>query len=122
MNRLLMLAGLAELATGVAILIFPSLVGRLLLGAELAGVAVPIARVLGIALLALGLGCTTGSLWLGMCLYTTLAALFLAYLGVASSWSGNLLWPAVAAHAVLAVLLAWSRIAAAASPVKRPTQ
>jgi hypothetical protein len=43
----------AEGATGVALLIAPSLVGRLLLGAELAGASIPVARVTGIALIAL---------------------------------------------------------------------
>jgi hypothetical protein len=107
MKTLLTLAGLAEAATGVALLIAPSLVGRVLLGAELAGVAIPVARVTGIALLALGVGCTSGSVWLGMWIYTALATLYLAYLGVATEWVGTLLWPAVAAHAVLTVALVY---------------
>jgi hypothetical protein len=51
-TRLLALAAVAEVATGMALLIVPSLVGRLLLGAEFTGVANPAARVTGIALLA----------------------------------------------------------------------
>lgn len=61
MKTLLILAGLAEAATGVALLVVPALVGRLLLGTEPGGVAIPVARVLGIALLALGVGCSSGS-------------------------------------------------------------
>ena len=116
MKTLLTLAGLVEVATGVALLIAPALVGRLLLGAELVGVAIPLGRVLGIALLALGLGCSSGSLWLGMWVYTTLAALYLAYLGIATEYAGMLLWPAVAAHAVLAVLLVRTRVAGSSPP------
>jgi hypothetical protein len=116
MKTLLILAGLAEVATGVALLIVPSLVGRLLLGAELAGVAIPVARVTGLALLALGIGCSAGSVWLGMWLYTALATLYLAYLGVATEWAGTLLWPAVAAHAVLTVLLARAQVARSRPP------
>jgi len=49
MKKLLALAAVAEAVTGLALIVAPSLVGRLLLGAELSGVAVPVARVLGIA-------------------------------------------------------------------------
>jgi hypothetical protein len=51
-TRLLALAAVAEVATGMALLMVPSLVGRLLFGAEFTGVANPAARVTGIALLA----------------------------------------------------------------------
>ena len=54
MKRVLALAAVGEAATGVALLIVPSLVGQLLLGEELTGVAIPVARVAGIALIALG--------------------------------------------------------------------
>ena len=116
MKKILALAGLAEAVTGMALIIAPSLTGRLLLGTELAGVAVPVANVLGIALLALGIGCITGSLWLGMCIYMAVITLFLAYLGAATSWAGMLLWPAVAAHAALTVLLTWARFARKVPP------
>lgn len=116
MKTLLILAGLVEVATGAALLVAPSLVGRLLLGTELVGVAIPVARVLGLALLALGVGCASGSLWLGMWIYTALAALYLAYLGAGTAYAGPLLWPAVAAHAALTVLLARARVAGSPSP------
>ena len=54
MKRVLAFAAIAEAATGAALLVVPSLVGHLLLGAELTGVALPVARVAGIALIALG--------------------------------------------------------------------
>ena len=47
MKKVLVLAAVSEAATGLALLIVPSLVGRLLLGAELAGASIPVARVLG---------------------------------------------------------------------------
>ena len=53
MKSVLVLAAVGEAATGVALLMVPSLVGRLLFGEELAGVAIPVARVTGIALIAL---------------------------------------------------------------------
>jgi hypothetical protein len=105
MKKLLIFTGVAEAATGVALLVVPSLVGRLLLGAELAGVSVVVARVAGIALLALGLGCWPGPAWLGMTAYNALAALYFGYLALGGEWSGPLLWPAALVHAVLTVLL-----------------
>ena len=47
MKKVLIFAAVAEAATGLALLIVPSLVGRLLLGEELTGVAIPVARVAG---------------------------------------------------------------------------
>ena len=55
MKRALFLAAVGEAATGTALLIVPSLVGWLLFGEELTGVAIPVARVAGIALIALAL-------------------------------------------------------------------
>lgn len=66
MTRVLILAAVAEAATGAALLIVPSLVGRLLFGEELAGVAIPVARVTGIALIALGVACWPGPPLVGM--------------------------------------------------------
>ena len=87
----------------------PSLVAWLLLGEELTGVAVAIARVAGIALVGLGLARWPGPPLLGMLTYSTLVALYLAYVGVAGGLTGVFLWPAVALHAMLSVFLviAW---------------
>ena len=57
MKKVLNFAAVAEAATGMALLIVPSLVGQLLLGGDLTGVAIPVARVAGIALIALGIAC-----------------------------------------------------------------
>jgi hypothetical protein len=91
------------------LLIGPSLVGQLLLGEGLSGVAIPIGRVAGIALIALGIACWPGSPLLGMLTYSALVTLYLAYLGFAGGLNGVLLWPAVALHALLSILLgrAW---------------
>ena len=105
MNRVLVLAAIAEAATGMAMLIVPSFVGRLLLGEELAGVAVPVARVAGIALIALGIACWPGPPRIGMLTYGAAVTLYLAYLGLAGGMLGILLWPAVVLHAVLTALL-----------------
>jgi hypothetical protein len=113
MKRVLALAAVAEAATGVALLIVPSLVARLLLGTELTGVAIPIARVTGIALVALGVACWPGSTTLcGMLTYSVLATPYLLYLGIRGEWVGPLLWPAIILHVILTALLAraWFRL------------
>ena len=109
MKKVLVFAALAEAVTGLALLTFPSLVGQLLLGAELAGVAIPVARVTGIALLALGIACWPGPPLVGMLTYSVVVTLYLAYIGLTGVFSGVFLWPAVALHVVLSVLLgrAW---------------
>jgi hypothetical protein len=83
--------------------------GSLLLGEQLTGVAVPIARVAGIALIALGIACWPGPPLLGMLIYSAAVTLYLAYLGFAGGLAGVFLWPAVALHAALSILLgrAW---------------
>ena len=110
MKKLLLLAAAGEAATGLALLIVPSLIGRLLLGQELAGVAIPVGRVLGVALIALGVACWPGRTALcGMLTYSVLATAYLAWLAIRGEWVGPLLWPAVGLHAILTVLLvrAW---------------
>jgi hypothetical protein len=113
MKKLLVLAAVAEAAMGVALVVDPSLVTYLLLGANLTGlegpaaVGVVIGRVTGIALIALGVSCWPGSTALfGMLTYSVLMTLYLAALGLGGMWVGVLLWPAVALHAVMSALLA----------------
>ena len=112
MRKLLTFAAVFEAATGLALLIVPSLVGRLLLGAELID-ALPVARVAGIALIALGVCCWPGSTALcGMLTYSAGVTVYLAYIGFSGNWVGKLLWPAVVLHAVLTLLLirAWFQL------------
>ncbi len=105
MRNVLTFAAVAEAATGLGLLVVPSLVAQLLLGEQLAGVAIPVARVGGIALIALGIACWPGPPLLGMLTYSASITLYLAYLGFADGLAGVLLWPAVALHAVLTILL-----------------
>src|SRR6478672_4231301 len=102
MKKVLTVAAVLEVATGVALLIVPSLVGRLLFGEGLTGIVIPVARVLGIALLALGVGCWPGSTALcGMLTYGALVTVYLLYLAIRGEWVGALLWPVVALHGIL---------------------
>ena len=109
MKKVLIFAAAGEAATGLALLIAPSLVGQLLLGEQLTGIAIPVGHVAGIALIALGIACWPGPPLLGMLAYSTVLTLYLSYLGFAGGLTGVLLWPAVALHVVLTILLgrAW---------------
>jgi len=105
MKKVLVLAAVSEVATGAALLIVPSLVGRLLLGDELIGVAISVARVLGIALIGLGVACWPGPPRVGMLIYGAAVTLYLAYIGFAGGLNGILLWPVVVLHVILTALL-----------------
>jgi hypothetical protein len=121
MKKVLGVAAVAEAATGLALLIIPSLVCRLLFGTELSGVSIPMARVTGIALLGLGISCwPSWTALYGMLTYSALATLYLAYLGIRGESVGRLLWPAVLLHAVLTVLLTRSWFSERGKIVTKP--
>lgn len=107
---LLALAAVGEAATGLILLVYPPIVVRLLVGAEIAGAGIVMSRIAGIGLIALGLACWPGSMaaraLCGMLTYSSLATLYLIYLGVEGALVGSLLWPAVVVHGVLTFLLA----------------
>ena len=103
-----------EGATGLALIVDPRTVVRLLMGAELSGAGIAMSRVAGVALFAFGLACRPGRDGDGgsprklraMLAYNFMAALGLLCLGINGALVGILLWPAAAAHAVLTLLLA----------------
>ena len=103
---MLILAALAEAMTGLALLLAPSLVGRLLFGEELTGAGILAGRVAGIALIALSVACWPGPPVAGMLIYSAAVTIYLAYVGLAVGSAGNLLWPAVALHLVVTGALA----------------
>jgi hypothetical protein len=109
MKRVLVVAAVSEGAMGLALLIVPSLVGQLLFGTELTGIAPIVARVTGIALLALAIACWPSTPLVGMLTYSAAVTLYLAYLGLAGGVRSILLWPAIIVHVILTVLLsrAW---------------
>jgi hypothetical protein len=109
-NRLLAIAALGEAVTGLVLLVYPSIVVKLLFGADIAGIAVVTSRFAGLALTALGVACwpygSASRALCGMLTYSSLATLGLVYLAVSGRWNGPLLWPAVVLHLILTVLLA----------------
>jgi hypothetical protein len=108
-NKVLSFAAAAEAGTGLFLLACPSIVVRVLFGGDLNGAGSNISRIAGIALLGLGVSCWPGSAVFqplyGMLTYSTMAMLYLIVLGVRADEVGILLWPAVAVHAILSILL-----------------
>jgi hypothetical protein len=102
-----------EVATGLALIFKPAVVVKLLLGVEASGMEMVIARCFGIGLFGLVFACwpdtqksvSSTAAFRGMLIYNALIAAYLAYLGVVGHIGGLLLWPAVAAHAVMTGLL-----------------
>jgi hypothetical protein len=113
MNKILMLAALAEAGTGVILLAYPPIVVRLLFDAEIVGAGVSMSRLAGIALIGMATACWPGTdarrAFRGMMTFSVLAMLYLIYIGVRGEGVGLLLWPAVAVHGALSILLlqAW---------------
>jgi hypothetical protein len=65
-----------------------------------------VARVAGITLIALGVACRPGTPLVGMLTYSAAVTPYMAYAGIAGGLACILLWPAVALHGVLTILLA----------------
>ena len=116
LKKILAFSAVVEIGTSLVLMIDPAIVVRLLLGADVAGVAIAVGRCFGIVLLALGLACWPGSqraqsgssAFRAMLIYNALIALYLAYLGTIGNMEGLLLWPGIALHAVVALLLVWA--------------
>jgi hypothetical protein len=114
MQTLLVVTALLEGVTGLTLVAFPSPIVTLLLGSSLDGPApLTIARVAGVALVALALTCwltrhdvqsrAARGLIAGMVLYHTGVALVLGYASIGLALSGLGLWPTVVVHAAMMV-------------------
>ena len=111
MNRLLKLTAIIEAATGLGLIAVPTIVVRLLLDAEMSGATIPLGRVAGVALLALGVACwlarddtqtrAARGLVSAMVLYNLGAVIILGSAGLRSPSVGIALWPAVILHAAM---------------------
>ena len=120
MKKALALASVAEVGTGLLLLAWPPIVVRILFGAEISGVGCIMSRIAGIALIGLGISCWPGDSAFqplhGMLAYSTLAMLYLVYIGLRGEAVGLLLWPAVAAHVILVALLVRVRLKEQTTP------
>jgi hypothetical protein len=109
MKLLLIVAAVLEGATGLALLLMPSMVVSLLLGAPLdTPTGLVAARIGGAALVALAIACwqarngERGSPATGvveaMLVYNFASAMVLVYAGIRLDLHGVLLWPAIVLH------------------------
>jgi hypothetical protein len=113
MKLLLKLSAIIEVPTGLGLVAVPPVVVRLLLGGELLGAGIPLGRVAGVALLALGIACWLASfdtqncaargILSAMALYNLGVAFVLGLAGLQSQPIGIALWPAVILHLVMSV-------------------
>ena len=116
LTKILTIAVVVEIATGLVLMIDPAIVIKLLLGIEDSNVGTLLGRFFGIALLSLGVACWPGrpepttrlQSFRAMLAYNGLVALYLAFLGTVEHVGGSLLWPAVVLHAILALSLVWA--------------
>ena len=114
MHRLLAVTALLEGVTGLALVALPSRLAALLLGSSLeAPAAVTLARVAGMALVALAVTCwlarhdgqsrAARGLVAAMALYHTGVAVVLAHAGIGLALAGWGLWPTALFHAAMTV-------------------
>src|SRR2546422_7438386 len=113
LTRLLTMPAIIEAATGLALIAVPAIVVRLLLGAEISGASIPLGRVAGAALLALGVACwlarddtqsrAARGLVVAMLIYNIAATAVLGFAGIGLGLHGVALWPAVVLHAAMGV-------------------
>jgi hypothetical protein len=111
-RKLLIVTALVETATGSILLVSPTLVVALLLGASLdAPAALVVARMAGAALLSLGCACwlarndpqrgAARALVAAMLVYNVGAVVILADAGIRSLLAGVALWPVVVVHGAM---------------------
>ncbi|MER9405643.1 hypothetical protein NKI36_16545 [Mesorhizobium caraganae] len=103
-----------EAATGLGLLLLPSVPLALLLGLASGTVeAIFVGRIAGVALLSIGvaswmarkdeLNPSLSGLLVGILIYNTAVTILLVYAGAVLKMTGVILWPVIAFHAVLAV-------------------
>ena len=111
-KSLFLVTACVEAATGLCLLLLPTLVLAILLGLEPRVETILVGRITGAALLAIGIASWTArtdtlthahlGFLSGILFYNATASMLLAFAVVVLQMTSVLLWPAVALHAVLA--------------------
>ena len=106
------ISAIIEILTGLAFLAAPIVIVGLLLGGGLSPAGVAVARVLGVALLSVGVAGWESrgqdarlAPRAGLCVYNVGAAVVLVLLGSYGGMSGILLWPTVVLHALIGAIM-----------------
>ena len=100
-RNVLLFSAVAEVGTGLLLFVAPEILVRWLFGGELSGTGLIFARCFAVAMVSLGLAPAFRTLLI----YNALIALYLVYLFAVRHHAGVMLWPAVALHAGVALLL-----------------
>jgi hypothetical protein len=101
-----------EIVVGVIFITAPGVPCVLLFAAKPEGIGMPLARWVGVGLLALGIACLPSkaaeshrTAVLGLFVFNAGVAILLAWVGVVTAVHGFLLWPGAILHAAIAVAL-----------------
>lgn len=113
LRKVLIFAAAAQAATGLALMVIPSIAIPLLVEGSITDLTLVIGRCMGVALLALGMACwptrdrsvLDRAACRAMLTYNLLIAVFFSFLGAVVQVAGPLLWPAAVIHAIIALLL-----------------
>ena len=115
------LSSIVEASTGLALLVAPRFVVGLLLGDDLDPVGMAVTRILGFALISVGVagweslgGAFSRASRSGLCIYNLGAAVVLVAVATTTSLYGVLLWPVAALHAALGTVMVWALLAPSA--------
>lgn len=119
----LKIAAWVEIIVGISFILATNTQSQFVFGATPDQVGILFARLAGIGLIGLGIACLPSSVAglysnavRGLFLFNIGATIFFAWVAVATTFRGVMLWPVVILHAVLAIALAASRRPAAREP------
>jgi hypothetical protein len=107
-----MMAAWVEIIVGVSFILALNAQSQLIFGATPEGIGDTWARFAGIALIGLGIACLPSNLAgtrqgvRGLLVFNIGATIFFAWVAVATTFHGVILWPVVILHAVISIALA----------------
>jgi hypothetical protein len=111
-RSVVMTAAWLEIVAGAGFVTAPDVVCRLLFASSPEGLGVILTRFAGLGLFSLGIACllsragtSSRNAVLGLFAFNAATAILFAWVGVATTLRGVLLWPAVALHAGIAAAL-----------------
>jgi len=109
----IMMAAWLEIIVGASFLLALNAQSQLIFGATPEGIGDPFARFAGIALIGLGIACLPSNLAgtrqgavRGLFVFNLAVTIFFAWVAVATTFRGVVLWPVVILHAVITIALA----------------